>query len=121
MHADGKLFLTGTDGTVSVIEPGGDRESVEPHMPIAVFADPLFTIIIAAVIGRRRQARQRTDLPTVAELPPAEELHHQDPGGHRLVDQSEDRFAGEQQRLHQGLQQVFLGEKGLNLEQQVLP
>ncbi len=49
-------------------------------MGIAGLADALIPVRRSALVGRGCQAGQGPDLATIAKLPPAEELHDEDPG-----------------------------------------
>src|SRR5438105_13823401 len=54
-----------------------------PHSAIARLAEALVALALSAVVGRTHQAGERGELTPVTKLPPAEELHHQEPGARR--------------------------------------
>src|SRR4029434_248021 len=47
------------------------------HMPVAGLGNALFPGTLAALIRRRRKARQGPHFPTILEGAPAEKFHHQ--------------------------------------------
>ena len=61
----------------------GDLDHHGPHPAIARLADALVALAVSAVVGCAHQARKSRHFTSVAKAPPAEELHHQQPGAGR--------------------------------------
>src|SRR3990167_8123893 len=61
----------------------GDLDHHGPHPAVARLADALVALAVSAVVGRAHQARKSRHFTPVAKAPPAEELHHQQPGAGR--------------------------------------
>ena len=68
------VHLYGLMADMEAIAAIGRQNAIHPRL-----ADPLFPTALAAVIRRRCQPRQAGQLAAVLDLPPAEELAHQQP------------------------------------------
>src|SRR5712691_12608363 len=63
-------------------QPGNPHDHGS-HPAITRLADALVALALSAVVGRTHQAGERGELTPVTKVPPAEELHHQEPGARR--------------------------------------
>ena len=61
----------------------GDLDDHGSHPSVARLTDSLVALALAAVVRRADQSGEGGELAPVAKGPPAEELHHQEPGARR--------------------------------------